>query len=126
MELPIYASRQSLNSIKPGVLSRPTVLGVACGATNSSTVRAAVERRFIDSLVADSSVAECLLEVLQAIPPAIAGQQTVDDRLNTAQTYPKDTARNGVTTSRPQAGPRPYTPGRGLGPTPPPHSPKED
>jgi hypothetical protein len=102
MELPAHAPRQSLNSSKPGVLSRPTVLGVACGATNSSTVRAAVERRFIDSLVADSSVAECLLEVSHAIPPAIAGQHTVDDVLNTAQTYAKDTARNGVTVPLPE------------------------
>jgi hypothetical protein len=126
MELPAHAPRQRLDSSRPEALSRPTVLGVACGATNSSTVRAAVERRFIDSLVVDSSVAECLLEVSHAIPPAIAGQQTVDDGLNTTQTYAKDTASQAVTRSRPEAARRPYLPATGPTADASPHPLRED
>jgi DNA-binding transcriptional regulator LsrR (DeoR family) len=79
MELPDHWPKQSLGAAQSEPPSSPTIVGVACGASNSSTVRAAIERRFIHALVTDSSLAECLLAVSHEVSAAIATQRGADN-----------------------------------------------
>jgi DNA-binding transcriptional regulator LsrR (DeoR family) len=55
--IPLHVSRSS----ERGPWPMPMVIGVACGAINSSTVRAAAQRQFLASLVTDSTLAQSLL-----------------------------------------------------------------
>jgi hypothetical protein len=75
MELPARWPQQTFGSGRRQSLSTPTIVGVACGAINSSTARAAIERRFINALVADSSLAERLLTVSHELSAAVTQQR---------------------------------------------------
>jgi DNA-binding transcriptional regulator LsrR (DeoR family) len=82
MEFRAHDLQRSMGFSGREQLSSPTVLGVACGAANSSTVRAAIQHRFIDALVIDSSVAERLLLLTQKTSPPIADRKSGDGVTN--------------------------------------------
>jgi DNA-binding transcriptional regulator LsrR (DeoR family) len=82
MEFHAHDPQRSMGFSRREQLSSPTVLGVACGAANSSTVRAAIQQRFIDALVTDSSVAERLLPVTRKTSPPIPGRKSGDGVTN--------------------------------------------